>query len=97
MEYADHFAAHLRITLLRLLAAQPAYKANSSLLTDAADSVGLTTTRDKVKTELAWLEEQNLVRLAGPDDRLLIATLTERGLDVAGGRVRVPGVKPPAP
>lgn len=97
MDYADHFTAHLRITILRLLAAQPGYKCNSSLLTDAADSVGISTTRDKVKTELAWLREQGLVTVAAPDDRLMIATLTDRGLDVAEGRARVPGVKPPAP
>lgn len=94
--YADHHAAHLRITLLRLLAEQPSYKANSSLLTDAADAVGFATTRDKVKTELAWMAEQGLVRMQELD-RLVVATLTERGLDVAKGRATAPGVKTPAP
>lgn len=96
MSYAEHHSAHLRITLLRLLAEQPAYKANSSLLTDAADAVGFATTRDKVRTELAWLAEQNLVRVAELE-RLVVATLTERGLDVAQGRASAPGVKTPAP
>ena len=97
MDYQEHHTLHLRITLLRLLEAQPGYKANSSLLCDGSDAVGLTTTRDRVKTELAWLAEQGLLRVQTLDNGLVVATLTERGLDVATGRVRVPGVKPPGP
>lgn len=95
--YGDHHTAHLRITLLRLLADQPGYKANSSLLCDAADAVGFSTTRDRVKTELAWLAEQGAARISTLETGLVIATLTERGLDVANGRTQMPGVKPPAP
>lgn len=95
--YGDHHTGHLRITLLRLLADQPAYKANSSLLCDAADAVGFSATRDKVKTELVWLAEQGLVKSATLETGLVVATLTERGMDVARGRTQVPGVKPPAP
>jgi hypothetical protein len=97
MDYNDHHTQHLRITLLRLLEGQAAYKANSSLLSDGADAMGLTVTRDRVKTELAWLGEQGLVRAETLENGLVVATLTERGLDVASGRVRVPGVKAPAP
>lgn len=97
MDYSDHHTAHLRITLLRLLAGQAAYKGNSSLLCDGADAVGFSTTRDRVKTELTWMAEQGLVKTATLDTGLMIATLTERGHDVSAGKVRVPGVKPPGP
>lgn len=91
------FKPHLRLVLLRLLAEQPAYRANCSILRDAADSVGITATRDQVRTEIAWLREQGLVTTLDASERLTIATATERGLDVAAGRARVPGVKTPSP
>lgn len=97
MDYSDHHTAHLRITLLRFLAGQAAYKGNSSLLCDGADAVGFSTTRDRVKTELAWLAEQGLVKTSVSETGLMIAVLTERGLDVSAGKVRVPGVKAPGP
>ena len=98
MSYKAHWQAHLRLTLLRLLAEQPGYKSNSSILTQAADSTaGFTATRDQVKTELAWLAEQTLITTTEVIDGLVVATLTERGGDVASGRAVVPGVQRPNP
>jgi hypothetical protein len=95
MDYASHFTAHLRITILKLLAGS-GYQLNSSLLCDGCDGMGLTVTRDRIKTELAWLAEQQLVTNTVLD-HMIIGRLTERGLDVAQGRVAVPGVKTPGP
>lgn len=96
MDYTEHFSAHVRITILRLLAGQADYRLNSSLLADGCDAMGIAVTRDGIRTQLAWLAEQGL--LTNKDmDRLVIARLTERGLDVALGKTRVPGVKPPSP
>lgn len=97
MAYPEHFAAHLRLTILRVLAEAPAYKANDSLLTSACDHVGVPATRDQVRTQLAWLEENGLVRLEKPMESLTIATATERGLDVSAGRANAPGVQRPSP
>ena len=98
MSYHDHFASHLRLTILRVLSELPGYKSNDSLLTSAADAVGVPATRDQVRTELAWLAEQRLVITDEPGlMRLVIAVATERGLDVAAGRATVPGVQRPAP
>lgn len=96
MGYSEHFVAHARITILRLLEGQADYRLNSSLLADGCAAMGITLTRDQVRTQLAWLAEQDLVTNQDMD-RLVIAKLTERGLDVAHGRTRVPGVKPPSP
>lgn len=93
-----NFSAHLtedrRLVLLRLLAELPVYRANSSVLNVALERFGHATTRDQVRTELRWLEEQGLVSVEdmGP---VLVATATERGLDVARGRAVVPGVARP--
>lgn len=96
MAYAEHFSKHLRIALLRVLNAAPSCRANSSILHSALPEVGLTPTRDQIKTELAWLAEQQLLT-ADDHNGLVVATLTERGMDVAEGRTVVPGVQRPTP
>ncbi len=96
MSYEQTIQEHLRLTLLRLLAEDPDYTMNDSLLTDLTADYGFTPSRDKVRTELSWLKEQGLVT-ADNDPHITIATLTERGFDVAKGRVTVPGIKRPSP
>lgn len=96
MNYAEHFAKHARISILRVLAHAPGYRANSSILASALHDFGLTVTRDQVKTQLSWLAEQDLVTVEDLGG-LVAATLAERGLDVAEGRATVPGVQRPAP
>lgn len=93
-DFATHLSHDRRLVILRLLADMQAYRANSSVLTMALQQFGHACTRDQVKTELAWLAEQHLVKLEdlGP---VLVATATERGMDVAAGRAMVPGVARP--
>lgn len=97
MSYLEHFAKHLRLVVLRLLAEASDYKLNASILRDMAEAHGLTATRDQLATQIAWLTEQGLVSAAELPNGLVVATLTERGLDVAQGRATVPGVQRPAP
>ena len=94
--YGEYFSEHLRLTVLRVLAEAPAYTSNSSILHAAAQDLGLPATRDQVRTTLAWLKEQGLVDVQDAHG-LVVATLTERGLDVGEGRAHVPGIKRPAP
>ncbi|MBK3440785.1 ArsR family transcriptional regulator [Pseudomonas sp. FSL R10-0765] len=92
--FADYLREDIRLVVLRLLVEMTAYRANSSVLTMALDSYGHTLSRDQVKTELYWLSEQGALTLSdvGP---VVVATLTERGQDIAAGRARVPGIKRP--
>lgn len=93
-DFAEYLREDMRLVILRLLGEMPAYKANSSVLVAGLDRLGHSPTRDQVKTELNWLAEQGLVKCEdlGP---VVVATLTERGSDVARGRASVPGVKKP--
>lgn len=93
-DFAQHLRNDRRLVLLRLLAEMPAYRANSSVLYVALEKFGHASSRDLVKTELLWLQEQALLSVEemGP---VLVATATERGLDVACGRAIVPGVARP--
>lgn len=94
----SHFATHLtedrRLVILRLLAEMPAYSANSSVLCAGMQQFGHSVSRDTVKTELHWLAEQNLLTLE-PMASVLVATLLQRGQDVAAARAVVPGVARP--
>ena len=97
MNYNAHFARHVRLAILRLLHEAPGYALNSSILTDAVGALGLAATRDQVRSEIAWLAEQRLVTSDELPGGLMVATLTERGADVADGRAHVPGVQRPMP
>lgn len=90
--FAEVLQEDRRLALLRFLERSPGYEANDSLLRQALATVGLHCGRDVVRTELAWLAEQGLVRTEQVSD-VLMARLTERGEDVAAGRGSVPGVR----
>lgn len=97
MSYLDHLLEHARLAVLKLLAEAPSYRANDSVLAQAIDQLGLPVTRDQLRGQLAWLEEQALATLERPTPTLIVATATQRGLDVATGRAIVPGVVRPGP
>lgn len=93
-KFADFLREHQRLVILRVLAEMPAYRSNSSVLSQALTSYGLDASRDQTKSEIHWLAEQGLVRIEDLDS-ILIVTLTERGGDAASGRATIPGVKRP--
>jgi hypothetical protein len=96
MSYEILVAEHLRITILRLLLEDAGYSCNESLLLDAVEPFGFEPSRDKLRVQLAWLYEQGLITLGGPE-HCQVATLTARGEDAARGRATVPGIKRPRP
>jgi hypothetical protein len=53
-----------------------------------ADPLWPCPSRDQIKSELRWLEEQGLVTVEDIET-VLVARLTERGADVAAGRAIV--------
>ncbi|MDH2927341.1 hypothetical protein FW755_03260 [Lonepinella koalarum] len=92
-----------RLVILRSLV-DCGYDANESILNDCLGLYGHDISRDLVKNHLHWLEEQGLVTLthittlATPQNHdFLVASITQRGLDVAQGRAMVNGVKRPSP
>lgn len=97
MSYSDFHFQHVRLTILRLLADAPGYSANDSVLTDAVNAMGLICTRDQMRTNLAWLEEQRLLTQLHPMTSLAVATISERGVEVAKGRSIIAGVQRPSP
>lgn len=80
-----------RLALLQVLAEDGEYSHNETVLQEALMALGLGVGRDRLRTQLAWLEEQDLVELTDVAG-LLVARLRAAGSDVARGLSRVPGV-----
>lgn len=95
--YANFIAEDRRLVILRFLADDNDYRLNDSILQKALDQVGHNVSRDMVRSDLSWLEEQGLITVEVVLDQIHVAELTKRGLDVAEGRSKVPGVKRPEP
>ncbi|WP_180125637.1 ArsR family transcriptional regulator [Rhodoferax sp. BLA1] len=93
-DFSQHLRQDQRLVLLRILSEMPSYRANSSVLVGLMEKLGHTMTRDQVKTELRWLAEQGLLAVEEAGS-VLVATLDERGQDVAEGRARVDGIARP--
>lgn len=95
----DIFTKDQRLVILRSLE-ECGYDANESILNDCLDMYGHDISRDLVRNHLLWLEEQGLIKLTRLNNNgkdFYVATITQRGLDVAQGRAFVDGVKKPSP
>ena len=94
--FADIVAEDMRLAVLRILDQAEGYDLNTHILREALVRLGHRPSVDKLRSEIAWLEEQGLVRTHSVGS-VLVATATARGLDAANGRARVPGVRRPEP
>ena len=90
MELLD---ADRRLVILRSLV-DVGGEANESILNDCLDAYGHRVSRDQVRAQLAWLQEQGVVTIERVGS-YMVASLTGRGQDVAEGRCVVPGIKKP--
>lgn len=85
-----------RLAILQVLQQDQDYSHNEHVLSRVLEQLGHAMSGDKLRTELAWLSEQNLIHVESIGD-LMVAKLTRRGEDVALGRARIPGVARPRP
>lgn len=95
--FPDYLTEDRRLAILRLLAEQQGYALNESVLHDALDRLGHAVPRAIVRDDISWLSERSLVTFEIVGKRIWVATLTERGADVARGVSYVEGVKRPSP
>lgn len=96
MSYADVMDQDRRLTVLKALESSAGYRAAQFLLVRYCEQFGHAVSVDRIRTDLTWLKEQGLIKLETPEG-VFVATLTQRGLDVANGRSDVPGVAKPQP
>lgn len=96
MSFEDLLRADMRLVVLLSLAQDHGYAHNEYVLKEMLGMMGHGVSRDKLRTELAWLTEQGLIE-TNDVSGTMVAKLTGRGKDVADGAVVVPGVKRPEP
>lgn len=89
--YVERLAEERRLLILRLLDAAPSASGSAAVLHLALIDEGRDPSLAQVEADLAWLAEQGLVAMQG--EHLPSARITPRGVDVAQGRARVPGVR----
>lgn len=96
--FADHVAADRRLVILRLLL-EGGGTAGESVLEKGLNMLGhrVGVTRDLVRSELRYLAERDALQIEFYQDKIMIATLTRRGADCAGGNVKIDGVATPTP
>ena len=96
LNFADITRADMRLVMLRCMAEDPGYALNESTLQLAVEMFGHRVSRDQVRSEMRWLQEQGLLAVEAVSG-ILVAKLTGRGMDCAEGRCIVDGVKKPRP
>lgn len=96
MSYPEHVTEDRRLRMLRTLIDQPTYTANEHYIRAEITALGHNVSRDRVRADIAWLDEQDLI-ISQEVSGMWLATLTARGEDVACGRVRITGVARPHP
>ncbi len=95
--YSEHYTADLRLAVLQVLTAAK-YETNVSILkASLAEASQHRPSGDQLRQEITWLDERGLVTRRAIGATVEAATITERGEDVALGRSKVLGVKPPSP
>jgi len=98
MQFSERMRAGTRLVILKVLRGMPQYTGHEYRVAGVMESdQGEPISRDQMRSELAWLEEQGLLLCQKTPQGLWVATLTARGDDVACGRAEVPGVARPRP
>lgn len=98
INYAAYVVEDRRLVLLRLLD-EAHGSANESVLHTGLQMLGHRrgVTRQVVTEDLGWLRDRHLVAVEYFADKIMVATLTTRGRNVARGDEVVEGVKRPDP
>ncbi|MEQ1672339.1 MAG: hypothetical protein ABL893_15915 [Hyphomicrobium sp.] len=95
-DYRKFVAEDVRRIVLDELARQPGYRLNDDLLLRVLESFGHNKSRDYIRAELDWLEKVRALSLTEVGG-IVIAELTERGLDHVERRKLIAGVARPKP
>lgn len=95
--YANHYDESARLTILRALSDQHDFRLNDSILLSVLRDFGFSKGRDYLRTQLRFLsDEVGAIRLSEMA-AVMIAEVTEAGLDHVERRRILSGVQRPGP
>lgn len=97
MRFAQFVKEDRMLVILKILCKAPGGRANHIVLASALRPLGHDVSLQRVQGDLEWLAENRLVTVEDLESLVTVAAVTPLGIDVAAGRERVNGVKPPVP
>ncbi len=95
--FAQLIQEDMHLVILRTLTENNGYSCNDSILQDVLGSFAHKCSRDRVRSALSWLQEQGYLTYEVLETGTYVAMITQRGIDVAEGNIKVPGIKRPGP
>lgn len=95
-DFSEHLARSARLIILRALAAETSRTLNEVVLQAQLEAFGVNRARGYVRTQIRALADLDAVRVREAGS-VMIAALTQTGLDHVEGRAEVDGVDRPAP
>lgn len=96
-DYESMQRADVRLRVLQVLASVPGYQAHDGLVRSQLSArFAHALSQDALRSELAWLNEQGLVKYQQTGD-VVLSLLTQRGHDCSAGVAQIPGVARPGP
>ncbi len=95
-DWSNLKTADRRLCVLRLLDEERDGSLNESLLQSALALLSHKVSRDVIRNDLRWLEEQNLVKVHVYGERIFTGEILERGSEAAKGLIDVEGVARPS-
>lgn len=94
--YSDHFDAEVRLIILKALDGEQGKALNDSLIMVVLQQFAVRRSRDYLRIQLAWMEENGgAIRLTKAGTSV-IAHLTERGAEHLARNSLIVGIKPPS-
>lgn len=95
--YIKYITENFRLCVLRVLLELPGYSANESVIEKITTRrFGFDADRDRLRTQLAWLESNGLIELCRECKSCVVAKLTRDGAKVARGQIKASGVDSPS-
>ncbi len=96
MNFDAHLKQDARLVILKELAKQGDYRLNETILVEVLDAFGYRKSRDWLRAQLRALQESGAVTLIEAGT-ILVATITQAGLDHVERRRQIDGVARPSP
>lgn len=96
MSFNEFIVQRHRLEILSMLKQNGLYTLNEEVIKEVLIANGYAITRDRLRTDLDWLDEQDCLLLQKPGG-VYIATLTNRGEECSRGLTSVPGIAAPKP
>lgn len=97
MNFIDRVAASQRLHILQLLEQDAGYSHNQHILAAGLGALGHSISMDEVREHLRWLEKAGLLAVKDVHGIGLVATINDRGVEVAKGHLSVDGIERPRP